>query len=60
MWRFLLRRLAGAMVVLAVVAVLVFVLTRMASGDPVALLLGDQVPGLQDGCADILDRTRSA
>jgi len=42
MWRFLLRRLAGAMVVLAVVAVLVFVLTRLASGDPVALLLGDQ------------------
>ena len=24
------------------------------------LLLGDQIPGLQDGCADILDRTRSA
>jgi peptide/nickel transport system permease protein len=40
--RFLLQRLAGAMVVLAIVAVLVFLLTRLASGDPVALLLGDQ------------------
>ena len=40
--RFLLNRLAGACVVLAIVAVMVFLLTRMASGDPVALLLGDQ------------------
>ncbi len=40
--RFLLRRLAGAAVVLALVAVLVFALTRLASGDPVAVLLGDQ------------------
>jgi len=42
MLRFLLRRLGGAVVVLAIVAVLVFALTRLASGDPVALLLGDQ------------------
>lgn len=42
MLRFLTRRLAGALMVLALVAVLVFVLTRLASGDPVALLLGDQ------------------
>lgn len=42
MMRFLLRRLGGAIVVLAIVAVLVFALTRLASGDPVALLLGDQ------------------
>lgn len=40
--RFLLNRLAGAAVVLAIVAVLVFMLTRLASGDPMALLLGDQ------------------
>ena len=40
--RFLLNRLAGAAMVLAIVAVLVFLLTRLASGDPVALLLGDQ------------------
>ena len=40
--KFLLKRLGGAVVVLALVAVLVFVLTRLASGDPVALLLGDQ------------------
>jgi peptide/nickel transport system permease protein len=40
--RFLLKRLGGAVVVLAIVAVLVFALTRLASGDPVALLLGDQ------------------
>ena len=42
MLRLLLRRFGGALVVLAVVAVLVFALTRLASGDPVALLLGDQ------------------
>jgi peptide/nickel transport system permease protein len=40
--RFLLGRLGGALLVLAIVAVLVFLLTRLASGDPVALLLGDQ------------------
>lgn len=40
--RFLLKRLAGAVVVLVIVAVLVFLLTRLASGDPMALLLGDQ------------------
>ncbi len=40
--RFLLARLGGAAVVLAIVAVLVFLLTRLAAGDPVALLLGDQ------------------
>jgi len=42
MLRFLFSRLAGALVVLAIVAVLVFALTRLASGDPMALLLGDQ------------------
>lgn len=42
MMRFLLRRLGGALLVLSLVAVLVFCLTRLASGDPVALLLGDQ------------------
>ncbi len=42
MTRFLLKRLGGALVVLTLVAVLVFCLTRLASGDPVALLLGDQ------------------
>lgn len=40
--RFLLARLGGAAVVLAIVAVLVFLLTRLAAGDPMALLLGDQ------------------
>jgi peptide/nickel transport system permease protein len=40
--RFLLNRLAGAAVVLVIVAVLVFLLTRLASGDPMALMLGDQ------------------
>jgi peptide/nickel transport system permease protein len=42
MLRFLIFRLAGAVLVLALVAVIVFVLTRLAAGDPVALLLGDQ------------------
>jgi peptide/nickel transport system permease protein len=40
--RFILNRAAGMLAVLAIVAVLVFVLTRAASGDPVSVLLGDQ------------------
>jgi peptide/nickel transport system permease protein len=40
--RFLLVRLGGMAIVLALVAVLVFTLTRAAPGDPVAVLLGDQ------------------
>lgn len=42
MTRYLLSRLLGMLVVMSIVAVLVFVLTRAASGDPVAVLLGDQ------------------
>jgi peptide/nickel transport system permease protein len=42
MVRYLGGRAAGMVLVLAIVAVLVFVLTRAASGDPVAVLLGDQ------------------
>jgi len=40
--RFILSKLGGMLAVLAIVAVLVFVLTRAASGDPVSVLLGDQ------------------
>ena len=42
MTRFLLTRLGGVLVVMAIVVVLVFVLTRAAPGDPIAVLLGDQ------------------
>ena len=42
MTRYLLSRLIGMLVVMAIVAVIVFVLTRAASGDPIAVLLGDQ------------------
>ncbi|MBL8361061.1 MAG: ABC transporter permease [Rubrivivax sp.] len=42
MGRYVLGRLGGMAAVLALVAVLVFVLTRAAPGDPVAVLLGDQ------------------
>lgn len=42
MLRFILARLGGTLAVLALVAVMVFALTRLASGDPIALLLGDQ------------------
>jgi len=42
MFRFISSRAAGMLVVLAIVAVLVFILTRAASGDPVSVLLGDQ------------------
>jgi peptide/nickel transport system permease protein len=40
--RYLAARLAGLLAVMALVAVLVFALTRAASGDPISLLLGDQ------------------
>ena len=40
--RYALSRLAGMLMVMALVAVLVFLLTRAASGDPVSVLLGDQ------------------
>jgi len=40
--RHLLSRLGGMLVVMAIVAVLVFILTRAAPGDPIAVLLGDQ------------------
>ncbi len=42
MTKFILSKAAGMLAVLAIVAVLVFVLTRAASGDPVSVLLGDQ------------------
>ena len=42
MLRFIASRAAGMLAVLALVAVLVFVLTRAASGDPISVLLGDQ------------------
>ncbi len=42
MLRFILARLGGTLAVLVLVAVMVFALTRLAAGDPIALLLGDQ------------------
>jgi peptide/nickel transport system permease protein len=42
MTRYLLSRVMGMLVVMALVAVIVFVLTRAASGDPISVLLGDQ------------------
>jgi peptide/nickel transport system permease protein len=42
MTKFILSKAVGMLAVLAIVAVLVFVLTRAASGDPVSVLLGDQ------------------
>jgi peptide/nickel transport system permease protein len=40
--KFIASKAAGMAAVLAIVAVLVFVLTRSASGDPASVLLGDQ------------------
>jgi peptide/nickel transport system permease protein len=40
--RTLLGRLGGMLAVLSLVSVLVFLLTRLAAGDPIAVLLGDQ------------------
>jgi peptide/nickel transport system permease protein len=45
--RTLLGRLGGMLAVLSLVSVLVFLLTRLAAGDPMAMLLGDQA-SLQD------------
>ncbi|MDR1934736.1 MAG: ABC transporter permease, partial [Candidatus Accumulibacter sp.] len=42
MLRFIMARLGGTLAVLILVAIMVFALTRLASGDPIALLLGDQ------------------
>lgn len=42
MSRFILSRLGGTVAVLILVAIIVFALTRLASGDPIAVLLGDQ------------------
>jgi peptide/nickel transport system permease protein len=42
MHRYLASRLLGMLAVMSIVAVLVFILTRAAPGDPVAVLLGDQ------------------
>lgn len=45
--RALIGRFGGMLAVLSLVSVLVFILTRLAAGDPIALLLGDQA-SLQD------------
>ena len=42
MLKFLLSRLAGMLAVMSLVGVIVFGLTRVAAGDPVSVLLGDQ------------------
>lgn len=42
MYRFILSKALGMLAVLSIVAVLVFALTRAASGDPISVLLGDQ------------------
>ena len=42
MWISLARRLGGLLVVLFLVATMVFFLTRLAPGDPAAIMLGDQ------------------
>lgn len=42
MVKYVARRLLGMAAVLAIVAVLVFLITRLAPGDPAAVMLGDQ------------------
>jgi peptide/nickel transport system permease protein len=42
MLRYLSQRLAGMLVVMCIVATLVFFITRLAPGDPAAIMLGDQ------------------
>ncbi|HET9046952.1 MAG TPA: ABC transporter permease [Casimicrobiaceae bacterium] len=42
MKRYLVARLAGMLIVMAIVATIVFFITRLAPGDPAAIMLGDQ------------------
>ncbi len=42
MIKYVARRMLGMAAVLAIVAVLVFLITRLAPGDPAAVMLGDQ------------------
>lgn len=49
MKRYLLSKAMGMLAVLSIVAVLVFVLTRAASGDPIAVLLGEQATAADIG-----------
>src|SRR6476661_7568473 len=42
MWLTLGRRIGGLIIVMLLVATMVFFLTRLAPGDPAALMLGDQ------------------
>jgi peptide/nickel transport system permease protein len=42
MIRYLVSRLAGMIVVMFIVATLVFLITRLAPGDPAAVMLGEQ------------------
>src|SRR6202008_3882283 len=42
MTRYLASRFAGMLIVMALVATLVFFITRLAPGDPAAIMLGDQ------------------
>ena len=42
MTRYLASRLAGMLIVLLLVATLVFFITRLAPGDPAAVMLGEQ------------------
>ena len=41
MLAFLIRRIASTFIVMAIVAVIIFLLVRIAPGDPVAILVGD-------------------
>ena len=42
MTRYLVSRFAGMVIVMAIVATIVFFITRLAPGDPAAIMLGDQ------------------
>lgn len=42
MTRYLVSRFAGMLIVMAIVATIVFFITRLAPGDPAAIMLGDQ------------------
>src|SRR5690349_12294987 len=53
MLAFLLRRIAATIPVLCVVALIVFLMTRLAPGDPAAVIVGDSAT------AENLERVRS-
>ena len=60
MTRYLASRLAGMVIVMLLVATLVFFITRLAPGDPAAVMLGEQATAADIAQVARVLRTRQA